>query len=145
MTEVDAEGNPIWLQHCVTAYRERERELAERFVGILGMAAWVTPKEELELMRLYAEYRLAREHPLLAAVSTIEAVETPYADAELCQRIIIGTARHRDQRFGSVMRVERGLPLTQYGRLLPAVRAQIDETLRAAERTVAEALTKDRQ
>jgi hypothetical protein len=133
-----------WLQRTFAAYHKLERELADRFVGILGMAAWVTPKEELELMRLYAEYHLARKQPLLAALTTVEAVETPYGDAELRFRGVIGTARSREQCFGGTMRIERHQQMTRLGALLPAVRLQVEDTLRQAERTIAEALTKDR-
>ena len=133
-----------WLQRTVAAYHERARELAERFVGILGMAAWLTPADERELMQLYAQAHMARKQPLLAAVSTLEVVETPYGDWELRHHVIIGTARNCEQRFRGAMRIERHQQLTHLGTLLPAVRVQIEETLRQAERTIAEALTKDR-
>lgn len=133
-----------WRGRAIAAFHELERELTERFYGPLGMAAWITPAEERELLVRFAQYHLARHQPLLAAVSRLEVVETPDGDAELRHRVLIGTERGQEQLFGGAFRVERHVPLTRLGQLHGAVREQVEHTLRSAERTIAAALMKDR-
>lgn len=133
-----------WLKQQVTAYRERERELTERFHGVLGMAAWVTRAEELELAQLYAAQHLARNHPLLATLTTLEMIDTWDGEHELRMRARVGYSRHQEQDFAGHIRFQRHISLTYGGMLMPAVRIQIDETLRGAESTIAEAIAKGR-
>lgn len=95
------------------------------------------------MCRLWAEYYIAKNHPLLAALSSFELFSLHTGDSELRFRCCVGE-HHCAREYAGACIFARRTELTMNGSLHPAVRMQIEEPIRGAERYIANAIDKER-
>lgn len=130
------------MDRAAKAFFEKDQELQEAYAALPG--AWrVSRAEELEMCKLWAEYYIAKNHPLLAALSTLELFPMFNGDSELRFRCCVGEWPRAREYAGACIFARRS-ELTMNGSLHPAVRMQIEEPIRGAERYIANAIDKER-
>jgi len=110
-----------------------------RSIGAAPLAAFtqVPRADELELARLYAEWFIAHEHPMLAAFSTFSMQSEPGGQDLLQFRCNLPMRKLLS--FGACLELP-SIDVTRLGQLQPVVRLQIESMIRSAERDVADAV-----
>lgn len=144
MTGVSEGKPPTRRERSAVAYFEKQRDLCDRFGAPLAMLMTrIGRDEEMDLVKLYAEYRSATDHPLLASCSRFEIRRHSDRGHELHWRFSIGRAPHAIDYAGAAV-VDRREEITRMGALNDGVRYMVDVFLRNAESGIADAIDKER-